>query len=85
VRQGRTAKTTRANHKTTVTTAVVNLPQLLTIGESAERARVSKPTIVRAYDAGQLRVFRTPAGGRVLVHADSLAAWIERNSVGGAK
>lgn len=85
MRQGRTAKTTRANHKTTVTTSVVTLPELLTIAEAAQHAHVSKPTIVRAYDAGQLRVFRTPKGGRVLVHADSLARWIERNSVGGAR
>ncbi|MHB8147029.1 MAG: helix-turn-helix domain-containing protein [Vulcanimicrobiaceae bacterium] len=58
---------------------------LLTYGEAAEVATVSRPTIVRAVRAGHLRVFRSPLGGIVRVHANSLAAWIERNSVGGGR
>lgn len=81
MRQGRTPK---PNPRTTVS-ELVRLPELLTIDEAARKAGVAKSTIVRAYDAGQLRVFRTPAGGRVLVHADSLARWIEKNSVGGVR
>jgi excisionase family DNA binding protein len=68
--------------KPTITSAV---PALLTIGEAAAAARVSKPTIVRAYGKGELRVFRTPLGGVVRIHADSLDAWIERNSFGGSR
>lgn len=78
MRKGRTTK------PATVSTTIV-LPQLISIAEAAMLARVSKPTIVRAYVAGELRVFRTPRGGRVLIHADSLGKWITRNSVGGAR
>lgn len=68
-----------------VHTQSVVLPSLITIAEAASAARVSRPTIVRAYRAGDLRTFRTPGGGRVHVYADSLAEWIARNTFGGSK
>ena len=79
------SKTTK---KTAPKAPKISLPTpkaLLTYAEAAEVATVSRPTIVRAVRAGHLRVFRSPLGGIVRVHADSLAAWIERNSVGGAR
>lgn len=81
----KTRKPAAAGAAKPVATHSVAVPQLLTLTEAANVARVSAPTIVRAYNAGQLRVFRTPAGGRVFVYADSLSAWIERNSVGGKR
>ena len=60
-------------------------PDLLTIAEASQIARVSKPTIVRAYRSGQIKYFRTPAGGAVRIYASSLGEWINTNSYGGAR
>ena len=69
----------------TSTTAPSLRPKLLTIAEAAGESRLSRPTIVRAYNTGELRVFRTRGGGRVLIHSTSLDAWIEKNSVGAGR
>lgn len=59
--------------------------ELLTVAEAAERARVSASTIKRAYKSGELRIFGTPGGGIVRIHADSLDAWITAHSHGGTR
>ena len=62
-----------------------DLPDLLTIAEASQISRVSKPTIVRAYRAGHIEYFKTPAGGAVRIYALSLSEWINTNSYGGAR
>ena len=84
----RVKSTTRSRRPKPAKSVAATAPthaKYLTLAEAAERVRLSKPTIVRAYRSGALRVFRTPLGGRVLIHADSLDAWIERNSFGGRR
>ncbi|MHB8702883.1 MAG: helix-turn-helix domain-containing protein [Candidatus Tyrphobacter sp.] len=82
------AKKTQPKAKPTAgrrTDGTAQLPKLLKLAEAADAVGVSQPTIVRAYRAGQIRVFRTPLGGSVRIYADSLAAWIAKNSVGGGR
>lgn len=66
--------------------ATVALPKLVTMSEAALALRVSRPTLDRLVRRGDLRAYRpTSAGGVILVHADSVADHIARNSYGGAR
>ncbi len=60
----------------------VTVPHLIRVAEAAAIACTTKSSIIRAYRAGQIRIFRSPEGGIVRIHADSLVNWLERNSSG---
>ena len=64
----------------------ISIPAMMTMAEAAEALRVSKPTVVRLVRRGELRTYRpTGANGVVLVHGDSVADHVTRNSFGGAR
>jgi len=63
----------------------VGQEQLLTIAEAARIARVHAFSIKRAYRSGQLKIFRLSRRSAVRIHPDSLKAWIDAHSSGGAR
>lgn len=69
-----------------VSEITLQIPALITIGEMAEIAKVSKPTAVRILNRGDVRAYRPNGpGGVVLVHAESLARHIRAKSAGGLR
>jgi len=64
---------------------LLKIPALLTLGETAEALRVSKPTIVRMVRRGELQVYRPNDldRGIVLVIGDSVAEHVARHTFGG--
>ena len=56
---------------------------LLTIGETAERLRVSETTVRRLIDAGVLPAVRVSAGA-IRIERDELASWIGERKTAGA-
>lgn len=60
-------------------TVVANFPRLLRLDETAKALRISRRTVMRLAEAGELRAYRI--GGRRLIDARSVTALLKKHEV----